>query len=206
MKTKNIICVLFWALLLFSCSSVKKTAKVATKLSNASETNVSKAVESNTVTNIADNSTVKDEKAVSKSIDQIETETGKLEGSLKTYDTSLPLDPTTGKPPLLSELTFSNLTTKDNQSNKSETTNGNSVKVTDLKTAIQAGLKVKVDKTAETKVQAEEAIQTTEIRKSNNLWWILIIVAIVGGAVYFFGSKIPFVSILSKVKSFFTKK
>jgi len=205
MKNKIIILILFAALFLVSCSTVKKTTEATAKSKGESITDISKDVQSNEETTTSDKSTLNKEKAVEKTIDKIEKETGKLEGTLKTYDTSLPLDPLTGLPPLQSELTFSNMTTLDNEAIQSEKSNVNSGKANDLKTAIQKGLDVKINEKQETKIQTAEALQTTETRKTNNLWWIIMLVTGGCGAAFFFIKKIPFVLIFTKAKELLIK-
>ena len=206
MKTKRILYVLFVALIVFACSTTKKTAETSLGVSMDSKETIAKDSVVNSSEIKSDKTVLEEEKEVEKTIEEIGNKTSELSGKLTTYDTSLPKDSITGKPPVKSELEFTNRETSDNKKLQSEKTNENSGKANDLNSAIEKGLKVTTDEKKEEKAQLNQEAETTEKRAKNNFWLKFVLLAGAGVALFFFIKKIPFVSIYYRFKNLFQKK
>ncbi|HEY5593153.1 MAG TPA: hypothetical protein VIK55_19320 [Paludibacter sp.] len=201
MKTKNIIYLV--VVLLFACSTTKKTTETKLKATDTSKTDVSKETVKNTTATTADNTKLNDTKSVDRTVDLLNKQVGEITGSLKTYDTTKPVDSITGRPPLASELIFTNRTSTDNAVKQTEKTTTTTAIVKDIKAAVKEGLNIKVDSVAETKALLAQEALTTKIRTTNNWWWIVMLVVAGAGVGYFFIRKIPFVVIWIKIKGLF---
>jgi len=199
MKTKLLYFV-FTFLFLFACSTLKKTSETSLKTSIDSKASLTKDIQLNTDSTKTDKSKTNNENTVDKSFDQVSSQSGNITGTLKMYDPTKPIDPLTGKPPLVSELDFTNKTQTDNTVTENVKTGSKSEIINDIKTAVKKGLDVKIDSAAESKVISDQKALTTKSRTSNNWWWIIILVVAGGGVVFFFIRKIPFVVIWNKIK------
>jgi len=201
---KKLIYILFTLLFIISCSSLKKTNQTSLKTSVDSKASLSKDIKQSTDSSLTDKSKTNKEKEIVKTFDQVSSQSGNITGTLKTYDPTLPIDPSTGKHPLVSELDFTNKTVSDNKVNNTEKINVNSGIVNDIKVAVKKGLDVKVDSSAEVKAIVDQKVLTTKSRTSS-WWWIAIIVAGGVGAGTFLLKKFPLVVIWDKIKGLFKK-
>ena len=110
---KNKLISLIIVIILVSCNGVKKTSKSDIAFKNDVKTEVKSDTEVNESGKTVDKTTVKTDSTALKTLALIEKLTADWETRLKTYDTSKPVDPGTGTPPLASEMIMSNKQTKD---------------------------------------------------------------------------------------------
>jgi hypothetical protein len=161
-------------LLLVSCNTQKRVTENVTQ-KQQTEAEVKKALavkESLTTANTAE---TKVDSSGMKALELIEKLTQDYESRLKTYDTTKPIDPQTGRPPLASELEIKNKTIADKKQTGSEQS--------DLKKTAKAENQTDWNKVINSRIDSamkanEKIISNTEVveNKTGWPWWLWMII------------------------------
>jgi hypothetical protein len=142
---KTIFYLLLISITLLAC----RTTKSVTENTTESRTKTTQQLDSSKT----------DVRFVEKNLEQIEKQTGEWSAKLTTYDTALPVERTTGKPPVKSELLITNKT----------------------QTEIKTAEKVKSKSLAEHKISVKsESCKNEKAHNSeqSSRWWVWILVGI----------------------------
>ena len=129
------------------------------------------ATENTTKTTQQTDSSKTDVRFVEKNLEQIEEQTGEWSAKLTTYDSTLPMDKITGKPPVKSELLITNKT----------------------HAVIKTTEKVKSKSLAERKISVKSEYsknEKTHNSEQSNCWWVWILVGIGIPILLFLGWKL----------------
>ena len=155
MKTKIIL--LLIAITLLACRTTKSATQTTT--------------ETTTKTTQQSDSSKTDVRFVEKNLEQIEKQSGEWSAKLTTYDTTLPVEKATGKPPVKSELLITNKTKKE----------------------IKTAEKVKSKSLAELRISVKSESSKKEKNhnsEQSNCWWVWIMVGIGIPILLFLGWKL----------------
>ena len=155
MKTKIIL--LLIAITLLACRTTKSATQTTT--------------ETTTKTTQQSDSSKTDVRFVEKNLEQIEKQSGEWSAKLTTYDTTLPVEKATGKPPVKSELLITNKTKKE----------------------IKTAEKVKSKSLAEHKISVKSESskkEKTHNSEQSSQWWVWILVGIGIPILLFLGWKL----------------
>jgi hypothetical protein len=170
MKTpKSKLLALLVLFIFVACAGTKKvtTDKVSTEVKK--ETQLEKKTETKESGSVSDKSTSKIDSTAIKSLEQIEKLTSLFESRLKTYDTSKPVDPKTGTPPLVSELIISNNTTKDIKQTDNSKYNTSKTDKKDVQIDYNKLIKSAIDSTVAEAMKQKSTSETKEPPDGN--WW-----------------------------------
>ena len=167
--------ILFMAMLFVaSCHTQKKVTENISQKQQA-ETNVSKDTKITENGSAVDLSSVKTDSSGLKALQLIERLTQDFEAKLKTYDPDKPLDPVSGKPPLVSELEIRNKTSSDKNTTSSQSS--------DTKTNLQKNLQTDWNKVINSRIDSameanSKTITDTELveKQSGWPWWLFVLI------------------------------
>ena len=155
MKTKIIL--LLIAITLLACRTTKSATQTTT--------------ETTTKTTQQSDSSKTDVRFVEKNLEQIEKQSGEWSAKLTTYDTTLPVEKATGKPPVKSELLITNKTKKE------------------IKTAEKVKSKSLAEHKISVKSESSKKEKTHNSQQSSS-WWVWILVGIGIPILLFLGWKL----------------
>lgn len=192
------------AFFMVSCGTTTKVTKTKAETAISSDIQVKKNLEQTNTSTTVDKSVTANTNVEEKSLIQIEKETEEFEARLITYDTSLPVDEKTGKPPAKSELIWTNKKNNEKKSNQISTVSESTKTSTDLNVDLKNFIKQKSDSFARVKAKSKSEVSITEKVFSNKLW-IMLIVLVVGIAAFFVLKKITPLGLFLKIKNFFHK-
>lgn len=126
---KNILFILFSIVLLCSCNQVRTLQKTNVNTDVKSVVDISKKVDEEKTLSVSDNVEI----SADVKNDQRENEYSETETKVINYDTSKPIVPQTGKPPILSETTIINKKGSEKNNNSVAKTTQKSVNQTEYK-------------------------------------------------------------------------
>lgn len=156
-------------LILVSCSATKKvTEKVTEK--QQTNTEVSKQTEAFDSGTRSENTAFKADSSVNRTQELIEKLTAEWEARLRTFDTSQPTDPSTGTPPIASELVIVNRNATDRKLTETVNTNTSQRKEKNLAEAWLATLR-KMQDSAMAENRKLITDTTTETKPAGWPWW-----------------------------------
>ena len=156
-----IICMLF---AFFDCNTLKqKRIKKTVTVQTDSLDSVKKEV----------NSEIKSQKKTVKTLDEIQNATNDWQAKLITYDTKQPIDKTSGKPPVLSQLEITNISKSNQSAHTSELINDD----------LSYRYKSKIDSLHKENSQIKEQFSQTE--KLANNWWKWLLTGIIIPVLFF---------------------
>jgi len=181
---------------LISCSGTKKLEKSNLSSNVTSGTEVSKKLDEKQTGSVTGNSL----KTADKKTDSSEKKNKTIETKTTDFDSSKPIVPGTGKPPVLKETTK---IVKESNQKDIQIQEGLTEKL-NIQLDYTRTLQLKLDsmKKENTSLKSESELKETTI---SNWWkWLLGGVGI-GFILLFLIKQIPFVVIFSKIKAFFTK-
>lgn len=193
-----LLCLAFF---MVSCGTTTKVTKTKAETAISSETQVKKNIEQTNTSTVVDKSITVGKNIEEKSLIQFEKDTEEFEARLITYDTSLPVDEKTGKPPAKSELTWTNKKNNEKKSNQVSTVSESTKTNTDLNVDLKNSTKQKSDSSATVKVKSKSETSITEKIFSNKLWIMLIILGV--GIVFLILKDITPLGLFLKIKNFF---
>ena len=154
---KTIFYLLLISITLLACRTTKSVTETTT--------------ETSTKTTQQSDSSKTDVRFAEKNLEQIEKQTGEWSAKLTTYDTTLPVEKATGKPPVKSELLITNKT----------------------QTVIKTAEKVKSKSLAELRISVKSESskkEKTHNSEQSNCWWVWILVGIGIPILLFLGWKL----------------
>lgn len=200
--TWSFLAVFIVGLLFVGCSTTK-TTKIKTDQAISSDSQVKKSSELTNTTNLVDKSIISNNTSIGKTLDITENEIGEVTGKLTIFDTSLPVDAKTGKPPAKSELVWTNKKTTQKSENQKSNFVTTDQKKNDLKIDEKSVSKNKSDSSANVKAKTKTE-DTTTVKKLPNM--SLILLGVLGVTVLLiFVFKIPVVELFVKLFSFVRK-
>lgn len=168
---------IFIALLTFLLSGCGFTKWITEEYRNEktkTKTEVKTDVKENTDVKVTDKSTVKTDSVTIKALDLIEKLTEEWESRLKTYDTSKPVDPGTGTPPLASELIITNKNTADKKLTESVNVSSSRRQENDIEIDYKREMRRVIDSVM---AENKKLITKTETETRTGVswyWWMLI--------------------------------
>ena len=124
-----------------------------------------------------DKSTGLIDSSAQKYLAQIEKLTAQYEARLRTYDTSKPIDPKTGTPPIASYLTITNKTDNSKETNQGEASQTKSVQNTDIETEYKLELQQRIDSLLKVNADLRSVTESKETPVNN--WWKWLLIGIV---------------------------
>jgi hypothetical protein len=166
--------VMLTLVILVSCS-VTKTTKSDVKSNVSSESGVSKEIALSESNQSADHTRTSIDSTSIKALQLFEVWKKGYTSQLKTYDTSKPVDPKTGTPPLASELNINNVESGTKNTQENGEVKYNQIKQNDIVTNLTKQLKSKSDSIAFLKQELSSRNKSTE--KRINLWWVLVLIS-----------------------------
>ena len=172
MKTK--ILFIFLIAFLSGCSGVKKTTTSEVQSDTKTNTEVSAITELKQSGKNVEKSTAVTDSSVQKYLAQIEKLTALYEARLRTYDTSKPTNPTTGTPPILSDLTITNKTDNSKETKHVQTSQSNKTLNTDIDSNYKTDLRQRIDSLKNINSKLISATKTKEVPKSR--WWLWLLI------------------------------
>ena len=163
-------------MILASCSGTKKTTKSDVKSTIDTKTEVSKNTEVKESGKTVDKSTAVVDSSAQKYLAQIEKLTAQYEARLRTYDTSKPINPITGMPPIASDLTITNKTDNSKQTNQGEASQTNKSQNTDIETEYKLELQQRIDSLQKANAKLTSNTESKEVPV--NYWWFWVLIGI----------------------------
>lgn len=156
-------------LILVSCGSTKKVTEKVTekKQTNTEVSKQTEAVDSGTRT---ENTAFKADSTVNRTQELIEKLTAEWEARLRTFDTSQPTDPSTGTPPIASELVIVNRNATDRKLTETVNTNTTQSAEIDIKTEWRNTAKQWLDSAMQANSRTITNT-TTETKPAGWPWW-----------------------------------
>jgi len=166
---KNKLISLIIVIILVSCNAVKKTAKTDIAFKTNVKTEVKSVTEVKESGKTIDKTTVKTDSTALKTLALIEKLTADWETRLKTYDTSKPVDPGTGTPPLASEMIMSNKQTADR--NLTQTVKNQTAKTENRN--IETDYRLLIKQAVDSAMSANSKLidKSTTSEKPPDTWW-----------------------------------
>ena len=166
--------ILLLIVFLTACSGIKNTNKSDVKSNIDTKTEVSKNTEVKESGKTVDKSTALIDSSAQKYLAQIEKLTAQYEARLRTYDTSKPIDPKTGTPPIASDLTITNKTDNSKETNQGETSQTNKSQNTDIETEYKLELQQRIDSLQKVNANLKSNTENKEVPVSYWWFWVLI--------------------------------
>jgi len=194
------ICFLFFAV---SCKPVQQITKIKTDSIASVSTQLKTNTEQTQTTNVQEKSVITAQIDSSTSNINFNTDKSVMSGTLVVYDTSKPVNERTGKPPIKSELNWSNK--KDIERKSVEASNFSNQE--NKKTDVSAEQKKASNNDTKIKSKSNNEIKTdiTEEWFANKSLILFVLIGI-GIVIYFIVSKTTPIGILTKIIRFFRKK
>jgi len=172
--------ILFLALaLLISCAGTKKVTKNNVAQKQQTQTEVSKNTEVTEKATAVDKTTLKTDSSGVKALALIEKMTEDFEARLKQYDTTKPIDPQTGKPPLVSELEINTRTTTDKNCTNTQTTDLKRQQQKETAVDWNRTIDQKIDSAFASKSKTTDKSRTTETAATPWGAWVISILAVI---------------------------
>jgi len=169
--------ILFLALIILAgCSGTKKITTSDVKSTIDTKTEVSKNTEVKESGKTVDKSTAVVDSSAQKYLAQIEKLTAQYEARLRTYDTSKPINPITGMPPIASDLTITNKTDNSKQTNQGEASQTNKSQNTDIETEYKLELQQRIDSLQKANAKLTSNTESKEVPV--NYWWFWVLIGI----------------------------
>jgi uncharacterized protein YcfL len=167
--------ILFLALIILAgCSGTKKITTSDLKSNIDTKTEVSKNTEVKESGKTVDKSTAVVDSSAQKYLAQIEKLTAQYEARLRTYDTSKPINPKTGTPPIASDLTITNKTDNSKETNQGETSQIKKAQNTDVEIDYKLELQQRIDSLQKVNANLKSNTESKEVPVSYWWFWILI--------------------------------
>ena len=167
--------ILFLALIILAgCSGTKKITTSDLKSNIDTKTEVSKNTEVKESGKTVDKSTAVVDSSAQKYLAQIEKLTAQYEARLRTYDTSKPINPKTGTPPIASDLTITNKTDNSKETNQGETSQIKKAQNTDVEIDYKLELQQRIDSLQKLNANLKSNTESKEVPVSYWWFWILI--------------------------------
>ncbi len=166
--------ILLLIVFLTACSGIRNTNKSDVKSNIDTKTEVSKNTEVKESGKTVDKSTALIDSSAQKYLAQIEKLTAQYEARLRTYDTSKPIDPKTGTPPIASDLTITNKTDNSKETNQGETSQTNKSQNTDIETEYKLELQQRIDSLQKVNANLKSNTENKEVPVSYWWFWVLI--------------------------------
>ena len=165
--------------LLMSCAGTKKVTKNDVTQKQQTQTEVSKNTEVTEKGTAVDKSTLKTDSSGVKALALIEKMTEDFEARLKQYDTTKPIDPQTGKPPLVSELEINKRTTTDKNSTNTQTTDLKRQQQKETTMDWNRTIDQKIDSAFANKSKTTDNTRTTETAATPWGAWVISILVLI---------------------------
>lgn len=170
---KKIIFLLL-VLTMTSCGFVKWVTNEYKQEKVKAKTEVKTSLHEKDDVKITDKSTTKTDSSLIKIVEEIERKTEEFEARLLTYDTEKPADPGTGRPPVASELIYTNKTSADKKLTENVKKENSEVQKNDIQIDYKHEIRRVIDS-----VMAEnrKTITKTESKTGSGTywyWWVLI--------------------------------
>jgi hypothetical protein len=178
-----------------SCAPVKKLEKTEQTQIIASETNVQKNTEVKESGKTIDKSTSELDSSAQMYLERIEKLTAQYEARLRTYDTSKPIDPATGTPPIASDLIITNKTDNSKETNQGEVSQTKLFQNTDIEIDFKFQLQQRIDSLQNVNAKLISATETRETTLNN--WWKWLLVGIFTPVLIFLIVRFKWYNILS---------
>jgi len=156
-----------------ACAGTKKTTKENFSSEVKTSANVQKTSSDQEASKTVDISTIKTDSSVIKALQKLEKLTEQYNASVKNYDTSKPVDPVTGKPPLASEMVISNNKTSDLNLTNNVKTNVNKDEKKDISVDYKKLVQQAVDSVM--KASSKKHATTEMVKETVSWWWVWLI-------------------------------
>jgi hypothetical protein len=187
--------VCFITCFVLSCAPVKKLEKTEQTQIIATETNVQKNTEVKESGKTIDKSTSELDSSAQMYLERIEKLTAQYEARLRTYDTSKPIDPATGTPPIASDLIITNKTDNSKETNQGEVSQTKLFQNTDIEIDFKFQLQQRIDSLQNVNAKLISATETRETTLNN--WWKWLLVGIFTPVLIFLIVRFKWYNILS---------
>ena len=179
-----------------SCAPVKKVVETMRASSETTlATEVQKKTEVKESGKTIDKSTSELDSSAQKYLERIEKLTAQYEARLRTYDTSKPIDPATGTPPIASDLIITNKTDKSKETNQGEVSQTKILKNSDIEIDFKFQLQQRIDSLQNVNAKLISATETRETPLNN--WWKWLLVGIFTPVLIFLIVRFKWYNILS---------
>ncbi len=170
---KKVILLLVVVFTFTSCGFVKWISEEYKSENTNTQTDVKTDDKEKEEVKISDKSTFKTDSTNIKSLQLIEKLTAEWESRLKTYDTTKPVDPTTGTPPLASELTITNKNISDKNLTENIKISSSLLQENDIEVDYKKEMRRFMDSTMAENRKLITNYETKTTKGVKWFWWVL---------------------------------